>query len=84
MRPLHSVAIKIMDLAYNDKLKAIMEKHNTDKWNEDCDNDPEYIRLTGGEFISPKIIRRNQQKRITPFGSGGLKIGSYRFRSKKR
>ncbi len=37
-----------MDLEYNAKLEAIMKRHNTDVWNEDCANDPEYQKLMFG------------------------------------
>lgn len=36
-----------MDIEYNNKLLAIMNKHNTDIWNDDCKNDPDYHALQG-------------------------------------
>jgi len=50
-----------MDLDYNNKLKAIMAKHNTDVWNDDCKNDPEYAELSNYLFHGEEMKRETER-----------------------
>lgn len=80
-----------MDTEYNNKLKSIMERHGTDVWNANCENDPEYGRLHQERFgFQPKETqqyseetgrRRYAKSKKNPIGH--FSIGSYRFRSKR-
>lgn len=80
-----------MDSQYNEKLKAIMRKHNTDKWNSDCANDPDYSKAQAEQYGSrlpfdgKPYINENgvsSRQRRNPIGS--VSIGSYRFKSKRK
>lgn len=72
-----------MDIEYDNKLKAIMTKHNTGVWNNDCKNDPDYAKAMSDKYGTDMYIDTDRGKR--PYVKGDkLRIGSYTFHSKRR
>ncbi len=63
-----------MNTEYNEKLKAIMKKHNTEVWNNACEHDPAYAdaqKQQFGELLygEPKRVRQNKPKKPFQLGS---------------
>jgi hypothetical protein len=57
-----------MDLEYNAKLEAIMKRHNTDVWNDDCANDPEYSSQFVGYSEDAELPQPIQREAISHTG----------------